>query len=73
MLFPLKKLFLTFFLNSFMFLFFIILIQNSSNKNKVNFIFNETVNLPISFIIASSLISGSILGSFISINLDKKQ
>ena len=43
-------------------------IQNSSNKNKVNFILNETVQLPVSFIIGVSFISGSILGSFININ-----
>ena len=42
-------------------------IQNSSNKNKVNFILNETVQLPVSFIIGVSFISGSILGSYIKI------
>ena len=34
-------------------------IQNSSKESKVNLIFNETVNLPISFIIGTSFISGS--------------
>ena len=47
-------------------------IQNSSNKSKVNFLINETVKLPISFIIGSSFISGSIIGSFFNINLTKK-
>ncbi len=42
-------------------------IQNSSNKGKVNLIINETVNLPISFIIGMSFISGSITGSFLTI------
>tara|TARA_B100000886_G_C20407732_1_gene485594 strand:- start:339 stop:587 length:249 start_codon:yes stop_codon:yes gene_type:complete len=44
-------------------------IQNSSNKRKVNLLINETVNLPISFIIGSSFILGSLTGSFLSSNL----
>tara|TARA_Y100001968_G_C19244138_1_gene660981 strand:+ start:283 stop:507 length:225 start_codon:yes stop_codon:yes gene_type:complete len=49
-------------------------IQNSSNKNKVNFILNETVQLPVSFIIGVSFISGSILGSYIKLtDLFKKE
>ena len=48
-------------------LFFILLIgiQNSSNKKKVNLIINETVNLPISFIVGLSFIGGSITSSFL--------
>ena len=42
-------------------------IQNSSNKNKVNFYFDKTVPLPVSFIVGVSFISGSILGSFFNI------
>ena len=42
-------------------------IQNSSNKNKVNFYFDKTVPLPVSFIVGVSFISGSILGSFLNI------
>ena len=42
-------------------------IQNSGNKNKVNFILNESVELPVSFIIGITFISGSILGSLIEI------
>ncbi len=45
----------------------IIGIQNSSNKSKVNFIVNETIQLPISFVIGISFISGSILGNLINI------
>ena len=48
----------------------IIGIQNSSNKNKVNFLLNESVELPVSFIVGVSFISGSIIGSFINF-LDK--
>ena len=66
-----KTIFATTF-NSCLFLLLIIGIQNSSNKSKVNFFMNETVNLPISFIIGSSFISGSIIGSLFNINLTKK-
>tara|TARA_Y100000991_G_scaffold209174_1_gene188948 strand:+ start:732 stop:899 length:168 start_codon:yes stop_codon:yes gene_type:complete len=52
-------------------LFLIIGIQNSSNKSKVDILFDETVELPISFIIGLSFISGSILGSSTNINLKK--
>ena len=52
-------------------LFFLLLIgiQNSSNKIKVNFLINETVKLPISFIIGSSFIGGSLIGSLLEFNL----
>ena len=53
-----------------MFLILIIGIQNSSNKSKVNLIFSKTVILPISFIIGTSFITGSILGGVISQKLD---
>ena len=43
-------------------------IQNSSNKNKVDFFFDKTVALPVSFIVGISFISGSILGSCLTIN-----
>ena len=42
-------------------------IQNSSNKNKVDFFFDKTILLPVSFIVGVSFISGSILGSFFNI------
>ena len=48
-------------------LFFILIIgiQNSDNKGKENFLINETINLPISFIIGSSIIAGSMTGSLL--------
>ena len=56
-------------------LLFILLIgiQNSSNKTKVNLLFIETVELPISFIIGTSFISGSLLGSLIPLRFSKKR
>ena len=68
----LKKIILAATFNSCLFLLLIIGIQNSSNKSKVNFLINETVKLPISFVIGSSFISGSIIGSLFNINLTKK-
>ena len=56
--------------NSCLFLLLIIGIQNSTTKNKVNLFIDETVNLPISFIVGTSFLSGSILGSLLSINTD---
>lgn len=73
MLFSFKKLFFTFTFNSCLFLLLIIGIQNSSIKSKVNFIVDETVNLPIGFIVGSSFISGSLLGGFLSNNLKNKK
>ena len=54
--------------------FFILLvgIQNSSNKAKVNLLINETIELPISFIIGTSFISGSLLGGIINLNFIKR-
>ena len=48
-------------------------IQNSSYKNKVNFLISETVELPLSFILGSSFISGSILGSIVNLNLGNRK
>ena len=59
-----KKLFLTVIFNSCLFALLFIGIQNSSNKSKVNLLMNETIELPISFIVGSSFILGSIFGSF---------
>ncbi len=44
-------------------------IQNSGIKNKVNFLGNESVNLPLSFILGISFIGGSITGIFVPSNL----
>ena len=65
----LKKLIHTLIFNSCLFLILLIGIQNSSNKNKVNFFINETVKLPISFIIGTSFIGGSLIGSFLAMDL----
>ena len=58
--------------NSSLFLLLMIGIQNSSNKSKVKLLINETVKLPISFIIGTSFICGSVLGSLLTIDYSKK-
>ena len=55
-----------------LFLILLVGIQNSSNKSKVNFLINETIELPVSFIIGTSFISGSILGGLTLLNSFKK-
>ncbi len=67
-----KKLFYSAVFNSCLFAILFIGIQNSSNKSKVNFLINETIELPISFVVGSSFILGSILGSFIEFNINKE-
>ena len=73
MYFAFKKLIFTILFNTCLFFVLIIAIQNSSNKSKVNFLFNQTVSLPISFILGTSFISGSILGNIISLNFDHQK
>ena len=68
----LKKIIFALSFNSCLFLLLMIGIQNSSKKSKVNFLINQTVQLPISFIIGSSFIGGSIVGSLIKIDVTKK-
>ena len=68
----LKKIIHAFAFNTCLFFLLIIGIQNSSNKSKVNLLINETVKLPISFIIGTSFIGGSLSGSLLTINLRNK-
>ena len=65
-----KKFLFTAIFNTCLFLILFIGIQNSSNKSKVNLLVEETIELPISFIVGSSFILGSILGSFIAFNMN---
>ena len=47
-------------------------IQNSSKKIKVDLLIEETIALPISFIVGSSFILGSFLGSFVDFDINNK-
>ena len=72
MSFLIKKLFLAVIFNSCLFVVLFIGIQNSSNKNKVDLLIDETIELPISFIVGSSFILGSIIGNFLVLDMDNK-
>ena len=67
MFYSIKKVIFSAIFNSTLLIMLIIGIQNSGNKNKVNLIVSESVELPVSFIIGISFISGSILGSLIAV------
>ncbi len=66
-----KKIILTISFNLILFLMMVIGIQNSSKKEKVYFLNNESIKLPVSFIIGISFISGSLTGSFLNLNQKK--
>ena len=72
MLLSYKKIFFNLIFNFSLFLLLMIGIQNSSQKTKVNFIVNETILMPLSFIIGVSFISGSFAGTLLTINLRDK-
>ena len=72
MSFLIKKLFFAVIFNSCLFLALFIGIQNSTNKSKVNLLIDETIELPIGFIVGSSFILGSILGSFLVLDTDSE-
>ena len=63
-----RKLLWTASYNGCLFLMLIVGIQNNTEKSKIKFFKNETVKLPISFILGTSFISGSIIGSLLKIN-----
>ena len=67
-----KKLIHSAIFNSFLFALLLIGIQNSSNKTKVDLLINETIELPISFIVGSSFILGSLIGCFVDFNVKNK-
>ncbi len=72
MSFLIKKLLLAVIFNSCLFLILFIGIQNSSNKSKVDLLVDETIELPISFIVGSNFILGSILGSFLVLDINNE-
>ena len=73
MQFHFKKIFFSTIFNSCLFTLLIIGLQNNSNKSRVNLLIEETVQLPIGFIIGTSFIIGSISGSLFTFDLHKKK
>ena len=72
MSFIIKKLLLSAIFNTCLFFLLFIGIQNSSNKSKVDLLIEETIELPISFIVGSSFIIGSLLGSFLVMDMNNE-
>ena len=68
-----KKVLFTLTFNSALFFLLIIGIQNSSNDSKVKLIIGETVNLPISFILGMSFISGSVSSNILIMSFYNKK
>jgi uncharacterized integral membrane protein len=71
--FSVKKIFFIITFNFSLFLLLMVGIQNSSNKTKINLIINETVNLPVSFIVGISFITGSLTGGILSSNFHNEK
>jgi len=68
-----KKLIFSITYNCCLSLLLIIGIQNSSIKRKVNLFKNESIALPVSFIVGVSFITGSITGSFVPFFFNKNK
>ena len=67
-----KKILFTVIFNTCLLALLFIGIQNSSNKSKVNLLIDKTIELPISFIVGSSFILGSIIGSFLVLDINNE-
>ena len=67
-----KKIIFNILFNSSIFIVLLIGIQNSSQKKRINFLINQTISLPVSFIIGTSFISGSICGSILTLTIKRK-
>ena len=72
MLNPIRKIIYIILFNSSLLLILMVGIQNSSSKRKVNLIISETVQLPVSFIIGVSFITGSISANLFQNNFLRK-
>ena len=68
-----KKIFFMVIFNYCLFSILVIGLQNNSNKDRVNLLIEETVKLPLGFIVGSSFIAGSIIGNFLFLGLDNKK
>ena len=73
MYFQIKRFFFITIFNSCLFILLVIGLQNNSKKTKVNFLVEETVQLPIGFIVGSSFITGSIIGNLFNFGSDNKK
>ena len=60
-----KKLIFSLVFNSSLFLILFLGIQNSSQKTRINLLIDKTVELPVSFTVGVSFITGSLLGNLL--------
>ena len=67
-----KKLIFSLVFNSSLFLILFIGIQNSSQKIRINLLVDKTVELPISFTVGVSFITGSLLGNLLLFNYNRE-
>ena len=67
-----KKLIFSLVFNSSLFLILFLGIQNSSQKTRINLLIDNTVELPISFTVGVSFITGSLLGNLLLFNYNRK-
>jgi len=70
--FLIKKLIFSLVFNSSLFLILFIGIQNSSQKTRINLLVDKTVELPISFTVGVSFITGSLLGNLLLFNYNRE-
>lgn len=70
--FLIKKLIFSLVFNSSLFLILFLGIQNSSQKTRINLLVDKTVELPISFTVGVSFITGSLLGNLLLFNYNRK-
>jgi len=68
-----KKIFFITTYNSCLFLLLLIGLQNNSNKTRLNLLIEESVKLPIGFIVGTSFITGSVIGNLFKLDLDNKK
>ena len=68
-----KKLFFITTYNSCLFLLLLIGLQNNSNKTRLNLLIEESVKLPIGFIVGTSFITGSVIGNLFKLDLYNKK
>lgn len=71
--FHIKKIFFSTIFNSCLFTLLMIGLQNNLNKSNVNLLTYKTIKLPIGFIVGTSFITGSIMGSFFTLRLTNKK
>ena len=67
-----KKLIFSLVFNSSLFLILFIGIQNSAQKTRINLLVDKTVELPISFTVGVSFITGSLLGNLLLFNYNRE-